>query len=69
MVAVCQTYLHYAQAVAPNVRRIRTGVLYQSGIQLAQFRAMLECGEHDATILPKQPGEVWAINDVIDDRQ
>jgi glycosyltransferase involved in cell wall biosynthesis len=58
---VCQTYLKYAQIIAPNVKRIPTRVMYHSSIQLIQFRQMMQCAEHDTTIPAKKPGEVWAI--------
>jgi glycosyltransferase involved in cell wall biosynthesis len=61
VVAVCRTYLDLAFNIAPNLKYKKSAIIYGTGVQLNEFRAMMSCNQHDPDILPKNGGEIWAI--------
>ena len=61
LAAVCETYRQIAFCEAPVLMQRPNELVYSTGVELVSFRAQMADSKHDAELLVKEQGSVWAI--------
>ena len=59
--SVCETYMGLALQIAPQLRKRPHAVMYHTGVDLANFKALMQEPASDAQMMVKVEGEIWVL--------